>query len=339
MYSNFRTVVSRCLQLVVLLVISGTLQAQARIPLRVAMGDVSINKVPYLVALDNGLFEKYGLDVTLRPFSRDAAEDLGVSTDVLDKIPPGEYQISIGGGAPMMVDRAYSSEPSDKIIIATTDHVVHWDIIAKPGIDTLEELKGKRIGVSSMGACTGIVIQIIADRMGWDVDKDLAVLTGSYGVRTLENDWVDALVAYDVPLSQGIFAGYQPMKIDMRSWNESYPCNGVTVSRAWAEANRPTVIAFLKAVVEAISLMKQDSKYAFRSMQKWYGFDDPEQLQIIYDGAVEMPKLPFPAVAGVKRVMELYDTGPMNRFKPEDFYDDSYMKEIEQSGFVKTLYK
>ncbi len=316
-----------------------SLPAQDKIPLRVAMGDVSINKVPYLVALDNGLFAKHGLDVTLRPFSRDAAEDLGVPTDVLDTIPSGEYQMSIGGGAPMMVDRAYSSEPNDRIIVATTDHVVHWDIIAKPGIDTLEELKGKRIGISSMGACTGIVIQIIADRMGWDVDKDLVVLTGSYGVRTLENDWVDALVAYDVPLSQGIFAGYQPMKIDMRSWNESYPCNGVTVSRAWAEANRPTVIAFLKAVVEAISLMKQDKAYAFRSMEKWYGFDDPEQLQIIYDGAVDMPKLPFPAVAGVKRVMELYDTGPMNRFKPEDFYDESYMKEIESSGFIETLYK
>jgi NitT/TauT family transport system substrate-binding protein len=330
---------SAVLSFLLLGVLPLSLPAQDKIPLRVAMGDVSINKVPYLVALDNGLFAKHGLDVTLRPFSRDAAEDLGVPTDVLDTIPSGEYQMSIGGGAPMMVDRAYSSEPNDRIIVATTDHVVHWDIIAKPGIDTLEELKGKRIGVSSMSACTGIVIQIIADRMGWDVDKDLAVLTGSYGVRTLENDWVDALVAYDVPLSQGIFAGYQPMKIDMRSWNEAYPCNGVTVSRAWAEANRPTLIAFLKAVVEAISLMKKDKAYAFRSMEKWYGFDDPEQLQIIYDGAVDMPKLPFPAVAGVKRVMELYDTGPMNRFKPEDFYDESYMKEIEQSGFVETLYK
>jgi NitT/TauT family transport system substrate-binding protein len=330
---------SAVLSFLLLGVLPLSLPAQDKIPLRVAMGDVSINKVPYLVALDNGLFAKHGLDVTLRPFSRDAAEDLGVPTDVLDTIPSGEYQMSIGGGAPMMVDRAYSSEPNDRIIVATTDHVVHWDILAKPGIDTLEELKGKRIGVSSMGACTGIVIQIIADRMGWDVDKDLAVLTGSYGVRTLDNDWVDALIAYDVPLSQGIFAGYQPMKIDMRSWNEAYPCNGVSVSRAWAEANRPTVIAFLKAVVEAISLMKQDKTYAFRSMEKWYGFDDPEQLQIIYDGAVDMPKLPFPAVAGVKRVMELYDTGPMNRFKPEDFYDESYMKEIEQSGFVETLYK
>lgn len=129
------------------------------------------------------------------------------------------------------------------------------------------------------------------------------------------------------------------MNVDMRSWNEAYPCNGVTVSRSWAHANKPAVMGFLKALVEAISLMKKDKTYAFRSMQKWYGFDDPEQQQIIYDGAVDMPKLPFPAVDGVKRVMQLYDTGPMNRFKPEDFYDDSFMKEIEQSGFVDALYK
>lgn len=313
--------------------------AQQKMPLRVAMGDVSINKVPYLVAFDNGLFEKYGLDVTLRPFSRDAAEDHGVPTEILDTIPEGHWDISIGGGAPMMVNRAYSSEPDDRVILATTDHIVHWDIIAKTGITRLEDLKGKRIGISSLGACTGIVIQIIADRMGWDPHKDLAILTGNYGIGTLENDWVDALIAYDVPLAQAVTSGYQPMDINMRSWNEPYPCNGVTASKSWAHANKPTVMAFLKAIVEAIALMKQDENYAFRSMTKWYGFKDAEQLSIIYNGAVDMPRLPFPAVAGVKRVMELYDTGPMNRFKPEDFYDDSFMKEIEASGFVNTLYK
>ena len=142
------------------------LHGQEKLPVRVAMGDVSINKVPHLVALDNGLFDKYGLDVTLRPFSRGAAESHGVPADVLDTIPEGEWQMSVGGGAPGMVSRANSSEPSDQVIIATTDHVVHWHIVAREGIETLEDLKGKRIGISGLAACTGIVVQILADRMG-----------------------------------------------------------------------------------------------------------------------------------------------------------------------------
>ena len=35
----------------------------------------------------------------------------------------------------------------------------------------------------------------------------------------------------------------------------------------------------------------------------------------------------------------LYDNAAMRRFKPEDFYDDSFMKELEQSGFIASLYQ
>jgi NitT/TauT family transport system substrate-binding protein len=322
---------------------STPLRAQQEHSVRVAMGDVSINKVPHLVALDNGLFDKHGVKVTLRPFSQGAAEAHGVPTGVLDTIPDvdGEYHMSVGGGAPGMVSRANSSHPSDDVIIATTDHVVHWHVVAREGIETIEDLKGKRIGISSYAACAGIVLQILADRMGWDVERDLIVLSGDYSVTPLKNGWVDAFIAYDVPLSQALMAGYRPMDIDMRSWNEPYPCNGVWASKSWAHANKETVMRYLKALTEAISLMKKDKTYAFRSMAKWYGFTDIEQQQVIYNGAVDMPRVPYPAVDGLKRVMELdmYQTGAMKRFKVEDFYDDSFMKELDESGFIDALYE
>jgi len=37
--------------------------------------------------------------------------------------------------------------------------------------------------------------------------------------------------------------------------------------------------------------------------------------------------------------MELYDSAAMRRFKPEDFYDDSFMKELDESGFIDSLYR
>ena len=323
----------------VLAAVSTPLRAQQKLPVRVAMGDVSINKVPHLVALDNGLFDKHGLNVTLRPFSRGAAEEHGVPVAVLDTIPEGEWNMSVGGGAPGMVGKANSSEPTDEVIIATTDHVVHWHIIAREGIETIEDLKGKRIGISSLAACTGIVLQILADRMGWDAQRDFAVLTGDYSVNPLKKGWVDAFVAYDVPLGQALMAGYKPMDIDMRAWNEPYPCNGLWASKSWAHANKETVMRYLKALTEAISMMKKDKTVAFRSMAKWYDFTDIELQNVIYNGAVDMPRAPYPALDGIKRTMELYDTGAMRRFQPEDFYDDSFMKELDESGFIDALYE
>ena len=38
-------------------------------------------------------------------------------------------------------------------------------------------------------------------------------------------------------------------------------------------------------------------------------------------------------------MMELYDSAAMRRFKVEDFYDDSFMKELDESGFIDSLYR
>jgi NitT/TauT family transport system substrate-binding protein len=317
------------------------LQGQDKIPLIVRMGDVSINKVPFLVAMDQGLYDKHGLDVTLIPFGESAARVHGVPDTVSRELRDleDEAQISIGGGAPGMVSKVRASTPSDRVILATTDHIVHWDIVAREGIDRVEDLKGKRIAISSISACTGVVAKMLAEKMGWDHEQDIAILQGNYSVTPLEEGWTDALIAYDVPLAMAMAAGYKPLDYDMRAWNEPIPCSGVWASRSWAHENKAATIGFLKALSEAISMMKKDRRVAFSSIAKWYDFQDIEVQSVIYNGSAEMPRKPYPAIDGIKRMMKLYDTAAMRLYKAEDFYDDSFMKEIDESGFIDNLYK
>ena len=51
-----------------------------------------------------------------------------------------------------------------------------------------------------------------------------------------------------------------------------------------------------------------------------------------------MPNKPYPAVEGIKKTMQLYDSNEMRRYKPEDFYDDSFVRELDESGFIALLY-
>ena len=320
----------------------GTAQGTAPKRITVSLSDVSINKIPFIIAENEGLYKKYGLDVVMTPFSAGAARVHGVPDEVPREVREAvvNSNISIGGGAPGMMGKAESSEPNDRVIIATTDHIVHWHVVpADKNITRIEQLKGKRFAISGLSACTGTVALILARRMGWDPKFDMAILEGNYSVTPLEKGWADALIAYEVPLSMAMQKGYRPLDLDMRAWNEPIPCNGIWTSKSWAHANKDAVIAYLKAVTEAISMMKKDKEVAFRAMAKYYKFTDREQQQVIYNGAAEMPRAPYPSVDGIKNAMKLYDGANMRRFKAEDFYDDSFMKELEASGFIDNLYK
>src|SRR6185503_2277006 len=122
--------------------------AERLIPLEVALGDVSLNKVSFLIAADAGIYAKNGLDV--RQFITPGAAQVAASSGV---VVPKEYvkqdigsaPISIGGGSPMIY-RVVTNAPTaiDRVLLATDESIIRDHIIATPNITRLEDLKGKR---------------------------------------------------------------------------------------------------------------------------------------------------------------------------------------------------
>ena len=309
------------------------------IPLRVSLGDVDITKITAVVALEEGIFKKNGLDVEqfITPSAAKIIKGSGV-------IVPSQYvkainaEISIGGGTPLIVSRATNAQEGDRIILASLDHIVHWWIIARPGINKLENLKGKRLGYTGVGAMTHFIALGLAARMGWDPNQDLALMSDAGELDTLQNGAVDAFVAPGIALVMARAAGMQPLA-DLRSWNMPIAGSGVNSTQTWVKNNRETARRFMKSMVEAIALMKKDKTTAYRAMAKWFNITDKEQQGLIYGVAAEMPRKPYPAVDGIKKTMEVYNTFEMRRHKPEDFYDDSFVRELDKSGYIDSLYR
>jgi hypothetical protein len=80
----------------------------------VSLGDVSINKVPFLVAADNGLYEKNGLEVHqfITPGAAEDARSSGVNVPAeYIRENAGAVPIAIGGGAPMIYGRVTRGGP------------------------------------------------------------------------------------------------------------------------------------------------------------------------------------------------------------------------------------
>ena len=337
-------------QNVLVLIIAAAILAASALPapaqqqpirIRVSLGDVSLNKLIFVIAQEEGIYKKNGLEIEqyITPRAAGVVKNSGVN------IPPEyvrefseEPPISIGGGSPFMVRSTTSARAPNRVIVASTDNTVRWHVIAQPEIKRLQDLKGKRIGYSEYGAMTHFMALSFVLKMGWDPNQDVSLLSNALAVDTLKNRTVDAFIGDEVARTMAAAAGFTPLQ-DMREWNLPIAGSGVNVEREWLKNNRDAVRRFVKATVEALAMMKQNNDAGVGGIGKWYNIKDREQQQMILSYASGLPRKPYPAVEGIKKVMEIYNYHEMRRHKPEDFYDDSFIRELDQSGYIDSLYR
>lgn len=319
-----------------------------RIPLRVFLGSRSVSKLPFVLAMDQGLFEKHGLDVRIQMPSPDFEGGIESTSDGplirawwrLRYREPPPFDITVDGGSPFMVRRTLEAREPRMIQLAGTDCVARSHIIARHGINSLEELKGKRLGISMRRATTGFVALLLAERMGWDPDQDISIMLNGRHVEELRDGVVDAIVAAERAYAGAKQDGF-PVLADTREWGESLSGNSVLVDAEWLEdpTNREAARRFLMATAEGIALFHQDRELALDVLARWHGIEDREYAETMYERGAWTPREPFPCYEGIQRTMELYDSNEMRRYTPEDFFDDSLIKELVESGFVAGLYR
>lgn len=307
----------------------------------VSLGDVSLNKLIFAVAQDAGIYRKNGLDVE-QYITAGAAARAGRSGVHIpkDRIQSGDgiaANFSIGGGTPLMVGRVTNATAGDRVILASTDHLVRWHIVAQPEITSPEQLKGKKLGFSGVGAMTHFEALAFAQQMGWDPNQDLILMSNGLALDTFRDRTVDAFVADELVYTMAVAAGYKAL-VDLSRYNIPIAGSGVNASRRWIQSNRDTVRRFIRSTVEALALLKRDKDIVLSAMAKWYGITDRERQEFLYRDFTKLARKPYPSVAGIKKTMELYNTLGMRQYQPEDFYDDSFVRELDESGFIDSLY-
>lgn len=309
--------------------------------IRVSLGDVSLNKLIFVIAQEEGIYQKNGLQIEqyITPRAAAVVRNSGVHVPPeyikeFDQEPP----IGIGGGSPELVGMTSNARAVDRVIVASTDNTVRWHVIARPGIRRLEELKGKRIGYAVYGSMTHFMALAFAQKMGWDPNRDISLMSNANAVDTLRDGKVDAFIGDEVARTMAASAGFTPLQ-DMKEWNIPIAGSGVNVDRNWLRNNRDAVRRFVKATVEAMAVMKQSKEAGAHGIGKWYNIQNREQQQMILSYASGLPRKSYPAIEGIKKVMELFDYHEMRKHKPEDFIDNSFVQEFDQSGYIDSLYK
>ena len=315
--------------------------ADKSVSLDVALGDVSLNKVPFLIAADTGIYSRNGLDVHqfITPAAAAVARNSGV-------IVPSEYikadiataPIDIGGGSPMIYRVANAPNPIFRVLLATTETTIRDHVIAAPGVTSIADLKGKRIGYSVPGAVTHLGALAWVRIMGWQPGRDITLVGNGNVLNPLKEGKEDALLG-----SAMLIALAPEMKLrdlaDLSKYKIPVAGSSILAERSWLAMNRDTAARFVKSAVEAIALMKTNKPAFDAALAKWFAITDKTTQDRMYGFAADLPAKPYPAVEGIRNTLAIYDSPQMRKFKAEDFYDAGFITALDKSGAIDRLYK
>ena len=216
-------------------------------------------------------------------------------------------------------------------------------ILAKPEITKLEQLRGKRIGVTRIGSNTHFFTVQVFRRAGMNADKDITFIqTGGDNetLGALVSGRIDAAAMLPPTDGKAIALGFRYVVFgpDIAI---PYAAATITTRRSVIAKRGPVVARFMRAMAEASKSMHRDKELVYRVLEKKLRIKDRAILDASY--AIEMkvmePRLELKAPAIQPMIEEVAKTNARsNEIKPQDLMDRRYLTEMESSGFFSQLW-
>jgi len=268
--------------------------AQTLKKIRIGYPSLSFRQSNVWVAEEVGLFNKYGLEV--EPIFLRGGQ---VATQAL------------AGGDPPIVNIGTVVQADltgfDLVLVAAVETTYDQIVFARPGITKLEQLKGKRFGISGFGAATNYAALILMKHLNLQ-PKDLTLLpTGPDAERlaAMSSGKIDATFFTSSSAAPARKAGFVEL-LQIADLGVEVQGNGFATSRAYAQTNREVIKNALKGFVEAIYYIYANKKEAQRVFAKYMRSNDPEVLEDSYNGYIKsIPKKPSPTLKGIQFMLDM----------------------------------
>jgi ABC-type nitrate/sulfonate/bicarbonate transport system substrate-binding protein len=121
-----------------------------------------------------------------------------------------------------------------------------------------------------------------------------------------------------------------------------YPYTTVTTLRQTAGKNPDLVERFLKVLIEGISIFKSNKERSLAIMKKYMRVTGDDILEEAYQYTNnELEQVPVPSLPVIKNALDMlsFQYPQAKQTDPNLIIDPSFVKKIEESGFIRALYK
>ncbi len=290
---------------------------------------ISAAAAPLWAAQDRGFFKKYGLDTELIYLAGGSRVALAMEAN---SIEIGFFNVASGvearlaGGGTLMTGSVYDG--------------YYFQIFGKPTIQSPKELKGKVIAASRAGAASEYGIRDALAHYGLKESDYRMVYVGGTDARVqvLQQGLVDAAI---ISPPNGLIAqklGFKEI-VNLMQMNLSFGYFGIGVKESWLKQNRDAMRNFFKGYLEGLALCRKDRDYALRLIGKYSQVDDREILIESYRTSVpQIAVWPYVKREIIEASLKLSKRENARGADPDKFYDNSFVKELDASGFLTSLF-
>jgi len=317
---------------VTLIAAAATAQEKKLDKIRIGGGSTSATQMSMWLAKEGNFYEKHGLSVE--------AISIPGSSLALQAMLAGELPIiQLGGAASIQANLS----GADTIIIATIVKKFLFWIYSRPEIGRMEDLKGKIFGTTRFGTLSDLASRFALRFYGIDPERDITMVQTGGPAETVTAIATGKIHAAALSPPATLQAKKVKLKelLDMSKLDAEYHINGVVTTRRYLKTNEDIVRRFMRAYIEGATRGQRDKNFALKAMGKTFRTDDRELLEESYDLIIKPNFVipPHPSLPGIASLLRgLEQTQPKAKgAKPEDFADGRMVRELEQSGFIKSV--
>lgn len=300
--------------------------------MRVSTCAVSGGFVHLYTALDNGLFDKYGIKLE-NIFIRGSAQNLtALTTD--------EVQFTYCASDAIIPGMAAGIEAK---IVASPLVKLPYVLVTRKEVRRPEDLKGKTLGIARAGD--------LSDRLSRAVVKKLGLAPDAVTIRPIGGSQGERYQAMAAGIVQGVII---TPPLDVRAKNEGfnvmYRLIDLNIPFIYSSLHtsykmlreRPDIVQrMVAAFAEIVHFVEKNPDKAKASIGKAMRTKDPEALQSAYNTYARDildRTMVVPGKAVAETIELARQEGAPIRKKAEEIYDNTFVNNLEKSGFMKEIW-
>jgi NitT/TauT family transport system substrate-binding protein len=305
--------------------------ASAQTKINIGIAAVSPRSVPLYIAQEQGLFAKHGIDARIVLIKG--------APILVASLVSGDLEVGYTGGTSVVGAAAGGSYL--KILSSISSKLTHT-MLALPSLKTVEQLRGKRFGIQSMGGTTWMHTILGLEHVGLDVKRDNinilmigdSVLIG----QSLEAGRIDAAVLDGVLARRLIGKGFSVIA-DLTPANIPMVNQAIVVAPDFVQKRGELAERILMVLLDslAFTLAPVNKNVVTRTIMRRLQINDLSVAEEGYqDLLTSVERKPFPSLEGMRNIRRLMATQNPKaaNVKIEDLIDARLIRKLDENGYI-----